>query len=71
MLAEPLGSLPSSPWIAIVPLIAVLPAVLCMLDISRHPHTRLLPPQVWLAVCVCGNIVGLFAYLRFGRSQDR
>ena len=65
-----LGSPPPSPWIAIVPLIAILPAVLCMLDIARHPRTRQFPPQIWLAICAFGNVVGLFAYVRFGRGED-
>ncbi|MFJ8141144.1 PLDc N-terminal domain-containing protein [Streptomyces sp. NPDC096013] len=65
-----LGSPPSSPWVAIVPLIAILPAVLCMLDIARHPRTRRYPPQIWLAICAFGNVFGLFAYVRFGRGGD-
>ncbi|WP_420309572.1 hypothetical protein ACOB87_03035 [Streptomyces sp. YS-B37] len=65
-----LGSSPSSSWVAIVPLIAILPAVLCMLDIARHPRTRQFPPQIWLAICAFGNVFGLFAYVRFGRSED-
>ncbi|WP_427924229.1 PLDc N-terminal domain-containing protein [Streptomyces sp. cg40] len=71
MFAGSLGSPPPSPWVAIVPLVAVLPAVLCMVDISRHPRTQRFPPQVWLAVCAFGNVFGLLAYLRFGRSEDR
>ncbi|MCX5387217.1 hypothetical protein [Streptomyces sp. NBC_00083] len=47
-----------TPWMAIVPLIAVLPAVICMVDIARHPHTRQYPPRVWLAICACGNVFG-------------
>jgi hypothetical protein len=54
-----------------VPLIALLPAVICMIDIYRHPRTRQFPPQTWLAICAFGNLVGLVAYLRFGRSEDR
>ena len=65
-----LGSPPPSPWVAIVPLIAILPAVLCMLDIARHPRTRQFPPQAWLAICAFGNVFGLFAYVRFGRGED-
>ncbi|MEU9101001.1 PLDc N-terminal domain-containing protein [Streptomyces sp. NPDC048361] len=61
---------PPTPWAAIVPLIAVLPAVICMIDIARHPHTRRYPPQVWLAICACGNVFGLVAYLRLGRTED-
>ncbi|GAB3182844.1 PLDc N-terminal domain-containing protein [Streptomyces incanus] len=71
MLADSLSSPPPTPWVAIVPLIAILPAILCMIDISRHPRTRQFPPQVWLAICAFGNIFGLFTYLRFGRSEDR
>ncbi|MFF3978058.1 hypothetical protein [Streptomyces sp. NPDC001828] len=56
---------------AIVPLIALLPAVLCMLDISRHPRTRTLNPQLWLAICAFGNVVGLVAYLKYGRDERR
>ncbi|MFE4856640.1 hypothetical protein [Streptomyces sp. NPDC056670] len=56
---------------AIVPLIALLPAVLCMLDISRHPRTRTLSPQLWLAICAFGNVVGLVAYLKYGRDERR
>ena len=70
-LAGLLGAAPSTPWVAIVPLIAVLPAVLCMADIARHPRTRQFPPQVWLAICAFGNVLGLLAYLRAGRSEDR
>ena len=66
-----LTSPPPTPWVAIVPLIAIAPAILCMLDVSRHPHTRQFPPQVWLTVCAFGNIFGLLAYLRFGRSENR
>jgi hypothetical protein len=62
---------PPTLWVAIVPLIAILPAVLCMFDIARHPHTRQFAPQMWLAVCAFGNVIGLFAYLRYGRSEDR
>lgn len=71
MTAELLGSSPPTPWAAIVPLIALLPAVWCMVDISRHPHTRQFSPQTWLAVCAFGSIFGLIAYLGFGRSEDR
>ncbi|MFJ3895083.1 PLDc N-terminal domain-containing protein [Streptomyces sp. NPDC090083] len=64
------GVSPSGPWVAIVPLIAVLPAVLCMVDIARHPRTRQFPPRIWLAICAFGNVFGLFAYVRFGRGED-
>ncbi|MFR0357260.1 PLD nuclease N-terminal domain-containing protein [Streptomyces sediminimaris] len=70
----PTGSfvpVPPTPWVAIVPLVAVLPAVLCMVDIARHRRTRQYPPQVWLLICAVGNVFGLMAYLRFGRSEDR
>ncbi|MEW2161330.1 PLDc N-terminal domain-containing protein [Streptomyces sp. NPDC007189] len=60
-----------SPWAAIVPLIAILPAILCMIDIARHPNTRSLTPQAWLAVCAFGNIFGLIAYLKIGRDANR
>ena len=60
-----------TPWAAIVPLVAILPAVLCMIDISRHPRTQQFPPQIWLVIRAFGNIFGLLAYLRFGRSEDR
>lgn len=63
------GVSPSGPWVAIVPLIAVLPAVLCMVDIARHPRTRQFPPRIWLAICAFGNVFGLFAYVRFGRGE--
>lgn len=69
--ADSLGSPPPTPWIAIVPLVAILPAVLCMLDIARHPRTQRFPPQIWLAICAFGNVLGLFAYVRFGRGEDR
>lgn len=59
------------PWAVVVPLAALVPAVLCMIDIARHPDTRRLPPQTWLAICAFGNVFGLIAYLRFGRSEDR
>jgi hypothetical protein len=71
MPVESLTSSSPTPWIAIVPLIAILPAVLCMVDIARHQRTRQYPPQVWLAICAFGNIFGLIAYLRFGRSEER
>ncbi|MFF4693880.1 PLDc N-terminal domain-containing protein [Streptomyces sp. NPDC001307] len=58
-------------WAAIVPLVAIVPAVYCMIDICRHPNTRSLSPQAWLAICAFGNVVGLVAYLRFGRSEQR
>lgn len=64
------GVSPSGPWVAIVPLIAVLPAVLCMVDIARHPRTRQFPPRIWLAICAFGNVFGLLAYVRFGRGED-
>ncbi|MFD7921723.1 PLDc N-terminal domain-containing protein [Streptomyces sp. NPDC059740] len=69
--ADALSPDPSTPWLAIVPLIALLPAVCCMADIARHPGTRNLTPQVWLALCAFGNVFGLLAYLRFGRDEDR
>ncbi|MFB7458434.1 PLD nuclease N-terminal domain-containing protein [Streptomyces sp. NPDC056188] len=59
------------PWTAIVPLVALVLAVYCMIDISRHPDTRQLSPQAWLALCAFGNVLGLAAYLRFGRSEHR
>lgn len=62
---------PSTLTTAIIPLVALLPAVLCMVDISRHPHTRNLRPQLWLAICAFGNLLGLVAYLAFGQSEDR
>ncbi|MFJ9631842.1 PLDc N-terminal domain-containing protein [Streptomyces sp. NPDC101175] len=71
MFTDSLGSPPPTPWAAIVPLVAILPAVLCMIDISRHPRTQQFSPQVWLAICAFGNVLGLFAYLRFGRGEDR
>ncbi|MGW2481009.1 hypothetical protein ACWCWQ_14450 [Streptomyces sp. NPDC001571] len=58
-------------WMTLVPLIALLPAILCMLDIARHPHTRTLTPQLWLAICALGNVVGLVVYLRYGRDERR
>ncbi|MEV6508643.1 hypothetical protein [Streptomyces sp. NPDC051642] len=54
-----------------MPLIAILPAVVCMLDIARHPRTQRFPPQIWLAICAFGNVLGLFAHVRFGRGEDR
>ncbi len=56
---------------AIAPLVAVVPALYCMLDVSRHPDTRSLSAQAWLALCAFGNVFGLAAYLRFGRSENR
>ena len=70
MLAASLSSSPT-PWLALVPLIALVPAIVCMIDVSRHPHTQQFSPQVWLAICAFGNLFGLVAYLRFGRSEDR
>ncbi|MFF9125099.1 PLDc N-terminal domain-containing protein [Streptomyces sp. NPDC014889] len=70
----PADSFPASfptPWMALVPLVALIPAIYCMIDISRHPDTRQLPPQAWLALCAFGNVIGLAAYLRFGRSENR
>ncbi len=54
-----------------MPLIALVPAVLCMIDIVRHPDTRSLTPQAWLAICAFGNVFGLVAYLKFGRHENR
>ncbi|WP_316783639.1 PLDc N-terminal domain-containing protein [Streptomyces sasae] len=71
MLADSLSTSPATPWVAIAPPIAMLPAVLCMIDIARHPNTRRLAPQVWLAVCAFGNVFGLIAYLKFGRAENR
>ncbi|MFE7859293.1 PLDc N-terminal domain-containing protein [Streptomyces sp. NPDC057403] len=65
------GPADANPWLAIVPLIAILPALLCMIDIVRHPNTRSLTPQAWLAMCAFGNIFGLIAYLKFGRDANR
>jgi hypothetical protein len=68
------GSLLSSApplWAALVPLVAIVPAVVCMADIARHPHTRNLTPQAWLALCAFGNVVGLVAYVVHGRQADR
>ncbi len=70
MPADVLTASSTTPWAAIVPLVAVVPAVYCMFDIARHPNTRQLSPVAWLAVCAFGNVVGLVAYLRFGRSAD-
>ncbi|GAA2781036.1 hypothetical protein GCM10010441_02360 [Kitasatospora paracochleata] len=69
MSAAALGSPPPSLWFAIVPLLAVLPAVLCMLDISHHPRTRRFPPLTWPAVCVFGSVLGLLAHLAYGCSE--
>jgi hypothetical protein len=71
MLTDSLSSSSPTPWTAIVPLVAIIPAVSCMFDISRHPNTRSLSAQAWLAICAFGNVFGLTAYLRFGRSEDR
>ncbi len=71
MVTGSLASSPDTPWAALVPLIALLPAVVCMADIARHPDTRNLTPQAWLALCAFGNAFGLIAYLRFGRSEHR
>ncbi|KUJ58061.1 PLDc N-terminal domain-containing protein [Streptomyces sp. MI02-2A] len=71
MSADSFSSSPSTPWVALVPLIALVPAVLCMIDIVRHPDTRSLTPQAWLAVCAFGNVFGLVAYPKFGRNENR
>ncbi|MER6084640.1 hypothetical protein [Streptomyces sp. NPDC001833] len=71
MLADSLSTSPTTPWMVIAPLIAVFPAVLCMIDVARHPNTRSLTPQVWLAVCAFGNVFGLIACLKFGRAENR
>lgn len=71
MLADSFTASTSTPWLAIVPLVAIIPAICCMIDISRHPNTRTLSPQAWLAICAFGNVIGLFAYLKSGRSEDR
>jgi len=71
VLTDSLSPPPSTPWVAIVPLVALLPAVFCMIDIARHPSTRGLTPQAWLAICAFGNVFGLVAYLKFGRDGDR
>ncbi|MEV7179736.1 PLDc N-terminal domain-containing protein [Kitasatospora sp. NPDC093679] len=56
---------------ALVPLLALVPAVTCMVDISRHPDTRRWPPQTWMVICLLGNVFGLVAYLLYGRSPRR
>ena len=56
---------------AVMPLIALAPAVYCLADISRHPDTRQLPARTWMLICLVGNVFGLVAYLAFGRSTDR
>ncbi|MER5885386.1 hypothetical protein ABT160_16280 [Streptomyces sp. NPDC001941] len=66
-----LGATTVTPWAALVPLIALVPAVLCMLDVTRHPRTRTLTPQLWLLICAFGNVVGLVAYVKYGRGEDR
>ncbi|MEU1274322.1 PLD nuclease N-terminal domain-containing protein [Streptomyces sp. NPDC005799] len=66
-----LASSQPPPWVAIGPLIALVPAILCMIDVARHPNTRNLTPQAWLAICAFGNLFGLIAYLRFGRNENR
>jgi hypothetical protein len=71
MPTDSLASAPPALWAVIAPLVAFIPAVLCMIDISRHPNTRQLTPQAWLAICAFGNVFGLIAYLRLGRSDDR
>ncbi|MEU8934371.1 PLDc N-terminal domain-containing protein [Streptomyces sp. NPDC048409] len=65
------GPADANPWAAIAPLIAILPAILCMIDIVRHPNTRSLTPQAWLAMCAFGNVFGLIAYLKYGRDANR
>lgn len=71
MLSDSLSTASPSIWAAIVPLVAVIPPIYCMIDISRHPNTRSMSARAWLAVCAFGNAFGLAAYLRFGRSEDR
>ncbi|MFI0820802.1 PLD nuclease N-terminal domain-containing protein [Streptomyces sp. NPDC021098] len=71
MLTDSLSSSSPPIWAAIVPLVALIPAVYCMIDVSRHPNTRSLSAQAWLAICAFGNVLGLIAYVRFGRSEDR
>ncbi|MGW7822429.1 PLDc N-terminal domain-containing protein [Streptomyces puniciscabiei] len=54
-----------------MPLIALIRAVLRMIDVVRHPDTQVLTPPVWLVICAFGNILGLIAYLKYGRNEDR
>jgi phospholipase D-like protein len=70
MLIASLNSSAPPLWTGLAPLVAVVPALYCMVDVSRHPHTRTLSAPVWLAICAFGNVFGLLAYLRFGRSDD-
>ncbi|MFI1069567.1 PLDc N-terminal domain-containing protein [Streptomyces puniciscabiei] len=71
MPADTLSPSPAMPWAALLPLIALIPAVLCMIDVVRHPNTRHLTAQTWLVICVFGNVLGLIAYPKYGRNQDR
>ncbi|WP_438297279.1 hypothetical protein [Streptomyces sp. HUAS TT7] len=62
---------PHAVWTTLVPLMALIPAIVCMLDITRHPNTRTLTPGTWLAICAFGNVLGLIVYLRYGREEHR
>jgi hypothetical protein len=57
--------------VAFLPLIALVPAIACMVDIVRYPDTRLYPPRTWMVVCLLGNVFGAAAYLVYGRSRRR
>ena len=69
----PTQSITAAPdlWMAIGPMLALVPVVYCMIDISRHPDTRQLPATTWMLICLVGNVIGLAAYLKYGRSTGR
>ncbi|MFD9123606.1 hypothetical protein [Kitasatospora sp. NPDC059571] len=68
-----LHTVPPSPVLAaaLLPLLALVPAVACMVDISRHPDTRCYPARTWMVICLVGNLFGVAAYLSYGRSLRR
>ncbi|MFF4260399.1 PLD nuclease N-terminal domain-containing protein [Streptomyces sp. NPDC001663] len=55
----------------LVSLVAVVPTVYCLFDISRHPDTRQLTAPAWMLICAFGNIFGVIAYVVYGRDANR
>ncbi|TCO59597.1 PLD nuclease N-terminal domain-containing protein [Actinocrispum wychmicini] len=63
----------SIPWAALIPAIVLYLALViyCLVDLARHPHTRLLPRWAWVVICVVISTLGAIAYLVAGREQNR
>ena len=63
----------SVPWAAVIPAIVIYLGLVayCLVDLARHPHTRLLPRSAWVVICLFVSILGTLTYLVAGRDQDR